>query len=862
LQYSQAKSQRAAVDFSDLLQQLYRALELDDDNDHALANAIRTHYPVALVDEFQDTDPWQYGSLDRIYASDACTPEHALIMIGDPKQAIYSFRGADLATYLKARQQACEMSDNALHTLSANFRSSQGLVNAVNHLFAQCPHAFGTHRDQPIDFVSVQAKGSAQPLTHNGQTLAALTWMHLSQGSEYVRSGTHLTLMSEHFANLMAQLLNDRAAQPSDMAVLVRSQSQARQIQQALTERGVASVYLSDNSSVFASEEATSVWRLLSACLSPNHLPSVRGALASISWGLTPQELEHLLTHDDAWQAQLEQFHHWQHIWHTYGVLPLLHQWLHAPILGQTIAQRLLSQHKGERSLSNLLHLGELLQHAAARLQGPHAVLRHLEQAIIDPPKDVDSQKSRLETDDQCVQIITYHKSKGLQYPLVFIPFAGSFQYESTSNEEEDDEEVSATDEDMRLLYVALTRAQRAMWVGLAETQKDMSKGSANTAPKRSAVSILLQRETRGDMHQQLDQLVHSCADMALHTVHVDQPITRIDYLAPAATDHSQAARRNQRERFASWWSASYSTLTKGLITHSIEDEKIDDAQTDAQPSASTLISVSSAQVIQDVASPLKESTQAWQSIAGGANMGTLLHDLLEWQTHNGWPLISGVNAHANNDWSQWLTRQTQWLNIEPEQVALIEQWLHRLITTSLALASPDQANTNTTLALSQLNANTAQAEMAFHLPAHRVSTTWLDGCIGQHILPQESRPALQTRELNGMLTGFMDLVFEHQGRFWIMDYKSNKLQAYDEPSLTQAILDKRYDVQYVLYTLALHRLLRSRLNDYSYEQHIGGAVYYFLRGVDEPTQGLHIMRPPLALIEALDKAFAGEVLA
>jgi exodeoxyribonuclease V beta subunit len=146
---------------------------------------------------------------------------------------------------------------------------------------------------------------------------------------------------------------------------------------------------------------------------------------------------------------------------------------------------------------------------------------------------------------------------------------------------------------------------------------------------------------------------------------------------------------------------------------------------------------------------------------------------------------------------------------------------------------------------------------MDFSLCAGRVSSTVLDAKIQQHVLPGHARPALQSQVMQGMLTGFMDLVVEHDGRYWVLDYKSNQLPAYQAPQLLAAVLDKRYEVQYVLYTLALHRLLKNRLPNYSYAQHMGGAVDVFLRGIDDPSAGVHALRPAWALIQELDRLFA-----
>ncbi len=850
LAYQAAKTQRAAFDFSDLLQNLYRAVMAEDGR---LAEAIRTQYPVALVDEFQDTDPWQYGSLHRIYDLTTVTADNALVMIGDPKQAIYSFRGADLSTYLQARGQALAHNPDALHTLSGNRRSSAGLVRAVNHVFTQIDapfspeHASSNAGASDIAFVEVTPEGdvAALPLG-NGRLQPGLTVWQMQGDEPVVKAGDHLHHMAAVFADQMALLLNQRVATPGDMAVLVRSQSQADAVREALRQRGVASVYLSDHASVFESPEALDLWRLLRAVASPRQTRWVRAALGSPLWALSLDEVLAITQDETQWEALLDQFHHWQHLWQQHGVLPMLHQWLHS---GER-AQRLVRGHDGERRLSNLLHLGELLQHAAQSLQGEHALVRHLGQQIQQPSESSDAHAMRLETDAQCVQVITYHKSKGLQYPLVFVPFAGSFAVEkttstSTAPDGEDTDSASdtpsSTDEDMRLLYVALTRAQRALWLGVAETARDLAGDAAKGTLKRSALSRLLHRRQRGDLQTQLHALWATCSDIAVAPLPALQQLT---YQPPVQTTQHQAARTPQRQHQSLWWTASFSTLTRGLSSDSLRDEAVADAITDADTSDS------------DASDSTSDHTLAsrWQSFPAGASYGTLLHDLLEWQSLHQWPAARDeAPAWAHAEWHSLLARKARWLQLDDAAQALLPPWITALLNTPLPLQ-----NLGADLVLSQLPREALWAEMEFSFEAHGVSAATLDQLIGQHLLPGVPRPALQARMLQGMLTGFMDLVVAHDGRYWVVDYKSNKLADYTSASLQDAVLHKRYDVQYVLYTLALHRLLKVRLPDYDYDLHMGGAVYLFLRGIEQPGAGVHVQRPPRALVEALDAAFAG----
>ena len=843
--YKAAKAQRAAFDFSDLLQNLHHAVMADDGR---LATAIRQQYPVALVDEFQDTDPWQYGTLNRIYAPDVCTDANALVMIGDPKQAIYSFRGADLGTYLQARQDAQAHNDNALHTLTGNHRSSVGLVKAVNHVFMQTEQPFASAQGE-IAFVEVSAQGKEAALVVQGEEQPPFTvWqMHAEGEADVVSSTSYLHHTAQVFADQMAKLLNKEAATPGDMAVLVRSQKQADAVRQALRARHIPSVYLSDHTSVYQSTEATDLWRLLRAVASPRQTGWVRAAVGSRLWALNLQEVL-LLTQDEAqWEQLLEQFHHWHALWQQHGVLPMLHQWLHS----QHVAQRLLAQPDGERRMSNLLHLGELLQHAEQSLQGEHALVRYLGEQIQSQHHDSDAQQARLETDALCVKVITYHKSKGLQYPLVFVPFAGAFAVEKKAktnfaqdDEGDDDSDAEATsvEEDMRLLYVALTRAQRGLWMGVAETKNDLSKATAKTELKRSALSLLLKREARGDLSNQLHSLWGTCAHIQVDAL---PALQHIRYQAPAAISAPKDALTPTRTHHSLWWTASFSAITRGLVSESKRDEAVADAITDAtsdaQPDAVT------------TPAPEPESISAWQSFPAGARYGTLLHDLLEWLSQNDWPVANeNAPAWAQQAWANLLGRKASWLQLDDAQRTQLETWLHAVVQTPLPLHELNA----TPLTLSELSTEHMWAEMEFNLEVSHVSAKALDQLIQSHVFEGTPRPALQTRVMQGMLTGSMDLVLQHDGRYWVADYKSNKLTHYDSATLQDAVLHKRYDVQYVLYTLALHRLLKVRLPGYNYAQHMGGAVYLFLRGIHAEGSGVHVCRPSQVLIETLDALF------
>ncbi len=844
--YRSAKSLLAQFDFSDLLQCLYYALQAPDGR---LAAAIRKQYPVALVDEFQDTDPWQYGSLSKIYgAADAASaaaepadvnPAMGLVMIGDPKQAIYSFRGADLDTYLQARHLA-----QAIHTLSGNYRSTAGVVAAVNHVFTHANKPFG---ELPFDCV-VACNQKVLPLVLNGVAQPAMTVWQVSHAKP-PRKEIFLRQMAALFATQMVGLLNARAAAPGEMAVLVRSGTEAGVIRQALSLRGVRSVYLSERESVYATAEAQDLWRVLCALANPRSTSLVRAALATRLWGLPFAALEALLQDEASWDALVECFHGWQAVWQRQGFLPMLHRLLH----DQSIPARLLNagdaqSNDGERRLTNLLHLGDLLQTAAANLQGEAALVRYLEQQLQNPKASGDTAQLRLESDANLVQVITIHKSKGLQYPLVFLPFASTYRKEESDSGTDDADRLA---EDIRLLYVALTRAERALWLGVAPQKGDVD----GKAPKvRSALSQLLQRQSPEDLGARL-QVWAECPDIFVASA---PPADTTQYQEPQELKHWKAVLRPQRKLQSRWWIASFSALTRELVhqsasslessvTASERDAQLDDAQVDAALNDSVVDPLDGvdAEALIEIAPP------AFNSFPAGSSYGTLLHDLLEWQFEQGWPMAQS-EAAVSSEWSLQLQRKTQRLTLDEAQTAMLSDWLARIVQADLladATAAP--------LTLAALDRSNAWAEMAFTLPVHALNAMQLDALICQQVLPGQARSPLQPLQLEGMLIGFMDLVLQHEGRYFVLDYKSNRLNAYAPADLQGAILAHRYDVQYTLYTLALHRLLKSRLPDYDYEEHMGGAIYLFLRGVDQAGGGRFVDRPPQALIEALDAAFA-----
>ena len=866
------QERRAEMGPNDLLTHLDRALQ--GPNKEALAAQILRQFPVALIDEFQDTDPIQYRIFNAVYEVAKPRRDATMLLIGDPKQAIYAFRGADIFTYLKAREDTA-----GRHvTLGTNYRSSRAMVEAVNHCFRYADeHPAGAFLfreeggDNPLPFLPVEAKGRHERLVHQGQPLPAMTLWPL-EADEPLSKTAYQTEMAERCASYMAELLSAgqkgesgfktddtlTPLKPSDMAVLVNGLQEARAIRQALASRGVKSVYLSDHDKVFSSPMAAQVERWLRACAEPlassrQAEAHLRAALATPVLGLSLAELDHLQQNELAWEERVEQFSHYHRLWQRQGVLPLVRRMM----VDFEIPARLLAEfEEGERLLTDLLHLGELLQQASAELDGEHALIRFLFDAIADPESHGDSHKLRLESDADLVKVVTIHKSKGLEYPLVFLPFIANHRpvkaedvplrwHDGEGNLQlslEADDTILATadrerlGEDLRKLYVALTRARHATWLGLAPL-----KGLEN-----SALGYLLKGGNALSpeaLNNALDKLVEG-SEIQIH----QPPAPTAERVATveqnSALGHARTPTRPAKEH---WWIASYSALRlSGTLT-----------APELPPLEPTTAQEATAFEVLDEPRELSQERSQLEAFhlhkfPRGPGPGTFLHGLLEWAGKQGFDTAAKDRETLND----MLWRRVQLRGWQAWQEPLAG-WLSALLTTPLPLAAP----TPQSVALNELESY--QVELEFWFAAKRVNTQAIDALVSKHLLPGVERPALDADTLNGMLKGFIDLAFEHQGRFYVLDWKSNYLgpndSAYEPEALRHALLAKRYDLQAALYLLAMHRLLKARLPDYDPHQHLGGSMTVFLRGSRSPGRGVVGEPAPVELIEALDSLFAGE---
>lgn len=875
----QLKRQTSSFGFSDMLNRLNTALR--GENGARLRERILAQYPVILIDEFQDTSPLQYQIFDQIYQTQSNDKHSALLLIGDPKQSIYGFRGADIYSYMQARRAT----SGRHYVLENNFRSTESLVGVVNHWFAhadgaRCEGAFMYRKgeDNPLPFVKVKANGRKEMLVNAQGPVPAMTLVHDFdiQNSEDMRKR-----FAARCAEQIVSWLNDPQAgfaepsaagepsqafkplRPADIAVLVRTGKEAAAVRRELARRSVASVYLSDKDSVFDSEEAHDLVHWLRAVATPQEVRLVRAGLATRTVGLTLDELGWLASNDEAFDARSEQLRQLRTVWQMQGVLAMLRQTLHQ--LG--LAARWLIASDGERKLTNFLHLAELLQTASSSLDGEQALIRWLLTEMNEGGAQGDEQVVRLESDADLVKVITIHKSKGLEYPLVCLPYAASFRekdrrFTSFVNLADEEghrdlrlqfskDELALADqdrlrEDLRLLYVALTRARHSLWVGFAAVKSGNS--TACISHKSAAGYVLGGTDpiAAADWLAPLEQFASECPDIVLQAAELNTPYTPLTRsLADVALQDSPQYQNYQADFERNWTIGSFSRLARDL-TPTLASSELSPLQSlrpaDDEPSPTDTAKAAPALP----RGPTQGSPEPWHKFVRGAEAGNFLHDQLEW-------LATEAFALAGNELLAARLRRRCERAGRGEQAEVLVSWLTEVVQT--VLPGPQVALADLVKVL---------PEMEFWLPAQRMEAKEIDAQCRQHLLPGIERPSLAERQLHGMLMGFADLVFEHQGKFWVLDYKSNHLgeddAAYNSGALERSMAEHRYDVQAAIYLLALHRLLKQRLGaDYQPAQHLGGAVYLYLRGVKGPQSGVCLIPASAPLLEALDAMLDAE---
>lgn len=832
------KAQQGIVDFDDLIAMLAQRTESPDT---PLAKALREKFPAALVDEFQDTDANQYQILANMYPADS--DNHLLLMIGDPKQAIYGFRGGDIFTYLQAGKQAAYR-----WVMDTNYRSVADMVSGYNRLFYGAPldgppaEVFGFNIGyEPVNAAD-SAKANNHPLSDPADDRAALTYAIVQVGDSNQSPAKHqlqqqlASWVAAEIVRLLDQAqLGERALAPQDIAILVRSGNEARIVQAALRKANLASVFLSNRDNLFSAHEAQDLYRVLDGIWHYQEPARLTAALSSALFGLSHQTLVDLLYHNDdaLWDALMERVVLLRTMWLQRGCMTLILHLLEASFAA--------SDEQMERKLTNYLHLAEVLEREAAHQAHPDQLLIWLHRQISEPALAAE-QVQRLESDAHLIQLVTQHGSKGLEYPVVFVPFASDYrnplkqgntvpafyryynadqgglalqlgQVQSVQQRVREEGDAEA----MRLLYVAVTRAAHRCYLGVAPFDEHQH------SPLAKALGL-------GESHDWAEAIERISQTGQGHTGWLDVAASQPVQLAAPARQASAPLRLDtfDGDVTEAWRLYSFSALARRqqVVNQTRrEQESVDEPliATDPQATLATRF-----------------------AFEKGASAGNLLHDILE------------HTDFSQPDWEQHASQRLTLFGVsdEADQQAVFA-WLDDILQAPLDPSG---------LCLADLPLSATLREAEFYFPLEQVSLPALNRFLIEHRQAQHADtllPRFDASQLEGMMHGFIDLIFCHEGRYYVADYKSthlgNRMSQYAPARLRHNNQAHLYDLQYLIYAAALHRYLQHQLPGYDPKQHFGGVYYLYLRGMHPDNQeheGIFFTRPDAASLNQLSAIF------
>ena len=876
----QKKRAELLMGFDDLILQVHDAV-LDPKLEHALTQQLRKHYRVALIDEFQDTDSLQYPIFSRVFgvAAQQSSPSHdaSLVLIGDPKQAIYGFRGGDMATYLKARSDVLDADNGHVFTMRDNWRSTTAVLDAFNTLYANHDKPF---LEKDIPYVEVRSgMGFEKPEWGAGLYIDQVS-NELDDGKSLNKEATSDILASFCAARVVGLLKDDALdVKSSDITVLVRDRKEAALMQAHLNASGVKCSY-DNRDSIFHSAEALSVYKLLFAALNPADERALIQCLSDPVWGLRDSSLKELQQDEYVAGEWLDRFRGFGKCWQDHGVVSMIRRAM--------VELGVLEHWNGsadeallwERRLSNIGQVAELLQAQSMKLAGLTSLLHWLARSLVEDGAEPGKEKEiRLESDDELVRIVTIHSSKGLEYPIVFIPFLFSgkesrpplWYYDDSGRltlalaPDEKEKSFAAREalaEDCRLLYVALTRTKYRCYIGTSEFKGKSLDTSATGFGYLLRNNQLADKPEKGWLQARLEELgAHNSIDYTYWS----------------------------NEELDAFFAQNISVLENKPGLESVRPKRLaPDVKSDWRVQSFTGLMNEHhrlhPQIYSVVKQPAVDARYANETnqihilnFPKGSNAGTFLHTLFEHTDFESGGLIekyarSGESLQEHI--SKLLVRKQ--LVSEFKQQAWAEylaEWVRRILALELSTGHGPG------LRLRDLSKKDRVVEAEFFFRVSALAAKELNITLSAF---REDLPALGFEQFRGHIKGAIDLTFRHDGRYYLLDYKSNHLgfeaEDYSHARLEAAIVDHRYDVQYLLYSVALHRLLKQRVGEsYDYDTHFGGVYYLFLRGMEldggaegmvgdnasrdkSALPGVYFARPEKALIERLDALMGAQV--
>ena len=858
--YKQEKKQRNIKTYDDMISEVRNKIIGEEGNN--LINFVREEYKAALIDEFQDTSPYQYDILKTIFVE---SRSHPIFFVGDDKQAIYGFRGGDIYTYHRAKK---ELKGNK-YTLDKNWRSLPNLVSAFNHLFSRelGPNPFV---NDFINYQKVKAEefDPVNDLEYNGE-MEPSPFKLLFYDQE-CNTRTLSKIATRHTAKKIFNLLNNdkyclnsqnRSIKPGDIAILVDKHSQSDKIEQKLRDWNIP-VSTQATGDIFQTKEAQDMAYFLEAVKNPEDLNAIKTALSRKLFEVNYKDLIEYSESNDL--DKQNEFENWitlfldlQEEWESYSFIKMFHTFIEDAKVG--LKKKILARANGERELVNYMHLAELINKEETENN------REMSGIIVWYNKKLENSDSvsqeekeiRLDTDRSSVQVMTIHHSKGLEFPIVFCPFLWTRtthlnnkalpKFHDENNElkieisEDKDYKNMASDERleeiMRLLYVAMTRAESQCYIIWGKVKGRKRKNGLTYLFNRN--EIYQAEPEKGEIADKLKNInkdwnykpaQEELAPEIELTEIEEQKIKTQKY--KRESKELQGIKKFDADTSQKWQVASFSQIVSYKKTNEFEEDKDFDA---------------SERETKYATNPEEIDLEQQYSIfdfPGGVQTGSCWHKIFE-----DLDFLADEESikEAVEEKLSFYNLITADSNLRKTKIRIVNNMVQKVLNKNL---NGDE------LKLSHIGHNDKIPEVEFGFSiSDNISKEHLLSLLSQY----NYKNNIHKNITQGMLKGFIDLVFRKDAKYYIVDWKSNKLgkkhKDYNQERLYEEMQQKNYNLQYILYTLALYKFLKRRLKNFDYDENFGGVYYLFLRGITDRNDryGIYFDKPDFDLIQRLD---------
>ncbi|AAO27116.1 exodeoxyribonuclease V beta chain [Buchnera aphidicola str. Bp (Baizongia pistaciae)] len=841
--FMQEKIKNRYFEYDDLITFCWNMVNKNNFN---ISQTILKKYPVALIDEFQDTNNKQYNIFKKIYKK-----ENLLILISDPKQAIYSFSGADITSYLQAKSNIKNQ-----YFLDTNWRSSPKIINSINLLFSRLKNPFLTKN---ITFYPVKSSriNKTTKFEVNGKNQPALRFLlnknkniSINEYKEWISITTakyiSYWISSGIKGNATITISNKvRTVNFSDIAIIVRNNLEAKTIQLELTKLNIQSLYLTSKNNIFQSKEILEILWILQAILNPNIERLLKRAMSTNIMSKNTKEIISIPNNHSYWIKLSQEFNQYLIFWNNYGILYVIQQL----IINYNISNNNNLLHNFSPNIKNILYIGELLEEKSITIKNKFLLINWLKKNItqdfyLTKPKYI---KPNYEKNNY-IKIVSIHKSKGLEYPITIIPFATITFNKTVSTVEKICFNLNNTkikkqktlkiekhkfSEDIRLLYVALTRSIIHCSIGISLAQTITQKKKIQKEKSKFKINVLRYIIQSGKNHISTKKLYTELSILKKNkNIEIISEIPNIikkNFQIPTLNTNSQSLMHYQvsRKFNYNYNFTSYSQLKKNI-------------------KPSTMYSTLNTKKLFELNVKKKHCFEnkilTPHTFPSGKIYGTLLHKILK-----------NISFHKSIN-SNWLLKKLSEYNLDKRWCLILKNWMYSILYKNL--------DKNYNLRLSKLDSKNYIKELKFLLPIKKKLTALKLNNIFQTHQCSSLENKLCFHPIQGILSGSIDLVFLWKTKYFLVDYKSNWIgnsnQSYSQQNIKKIIKKHHYNFQLQLYSLVLHRYLKQHIKNYSFYNHFGGTYILFIRSINEiPSQnGIFYSIPNIEIIKKLEQIF------